>query len=368
MLRRSIMDDHLSQEVLDFVVENAPFWFPELAGNRVRLSVEHSIRRERSSLAFLRIEGGPGRPVRVVVKAELKDAPALDDRPRLGIGPHDVSGKHHLEWKGLVTAWEEFGTGRHPGLGAARPLAHLPEARTLIVSRVEDPTLRTQLVASSRLRVGRRRPDLLPAVYGLGRWLGAFHRLGPAVERVRETPEQRAGAAEGYARFLSRRHPAAAELADRLVDLQPDLDPTIPLGLGHGDFAPRNAFISAEGEVTVIDILARWRVPIYEDIAFLLVELRMAGPELLLLGHAFPAEHHRQLEESFLQGYVAETEVAVDRGALAWHLALILVDKWAAAVTRASGRGRDRVRWHLVNRRLEDETARVSAELRARVG
>jgi len=368
MLRESIMDDHPSQEVLDFVVENAPLWFPELAGNRVELLVEHSVRRERSSVAFLRLEGGPGRPVRVVVKAELEDAPALDDRPRLGIGPHDMSGKHHLEWKGLVTAWEEFGTGRHPGLRAVRPLAHLPEAGTLIVCRVEDATLRTQLVAASRLGVGRRRPDLLPALFGLGRWLGAFHRLGPAVEPARATPGQRAEVADGYARFLAHRHPAAAELARRLVGLEAELDPTVPLGLGHGDLAPRNAFISAEGEVTVIDILARWRVPVYEDIAFLLVELRMAGPELLLFGHAFPAEHHRQLEASFLQGYAAETKVAVDRGALAWYVALVLVDKWAAAVTRATGRGRDRVRWHLVNRRLEEETARVSAELRARVG
>lgn len=364
------MGDQISPEVLDFVVENAGSWFPELGGGRVHVVVERSVRKPRSSLAFLRVEdrSGSGPAHHLVAKSAVADAPALDDRPRLGIGPHDVAGKHRLEWNGLVTAWEAFGGGRHPGLGAVRPLAHLPDLGTIVVGRVDDPTLRTELVAASRLRIGRGRPDPLPAVHGLGRWLGAFHRLEPAAEPARATPSERAEAAGAYARFLAGRHPAAADLARRLVDVQADLDPTAGLGLGHGDLAPRNVFVGPTGELKVIDILARWRVPIYEDIAFLLVELRTAGPELVLLGHAFPPGTQDRLEAGFLEGYRTETGVALDAGALAWHRALVIVDKWAAAVTRRGGRGPDRLRWQLVRQRLERETARASAELRARVG
>lgn len=302
----------------------------------------------------------------MVVKTVSTGNRELADRPRLGIGPDDEAEKHQFEWRGLVTAWEAFGGGRHPGLGAVRPLAHVAEERTLIVCRVADPTLRSRLVSASRLRPGRTERNLPDAMFGLGRWLGAFHQLGRSQYPRRATRHERADVARTYARFLEHRHPRAAGLARSLAEAGTDLDSDLDLGLGHGDFAPRNAFVSASGEVKVIDILACWRVPIYEDIAFFLVELRMAGPELVLMGHAFPAPYRAQLETGFLDGYAAQSGIVLDPRALAWHIGLVVVDKWAAAVTRGPLPARQRLRHRLADRRLDEET-RASAALRARV-
>jgi hypothetical protein len=366
---RRIMDGDLAPDVVELVADGAPSWFPDLVGHEVRVVVEKRVEGNRSTLAFVRLEARtePTRVHHVVVKkAEPGDTIPPDDRPRLGIGPQTVADRHRFEWGGLVAAWGAFGAGQHPGLNAVRPIAHLPEARTLVVSRVNDSTLRQRLTAGSRLGVVRPRPDLLPAVFGLGRWLGAFHQLAPAAEPARSSRHERIEVAEAYERFLGDRHPTAAALARRLIDLEPDLDPTVVLGLGHGDFAPRNAFVGANGDVKVIDILARWRVPIYEDIAFFLTELRMSGPELVLQGRAFPPGHQARLEARFLEGYESEAGTTLDPRILAWYSGLIVVDKWTATVTRTVARGRHRIRFELATRGLGVETERTWAKLQAR--
>jgi hypothetical protein len=177
-----------------------------------------------------------------------------------------------------------------------------------------------------------------------GAWLAVFqnespHAELPARQSSREDVVERFIA---YDRFL---HDclgrAAGDGARRAAALAADVLPErLPLVVGHGDYAPRNAFQRPDGRLVVFDPLPRWAVPRLEDLARFLVAIRLLGVQLHTRGVAYAEHELAGLEHNVLDGY--RTEAKIGTAELRCYQALISLDRWSALVgDPASGwRGR----------------------------
>jgi hypothetical protein len=105
----------------------------------------------------------------------------------------------------------------------------------------------------------------------------------------------------------------------------------MPLGLGHGDFAMRNVLVD-HGRIVVMDTRARWRAPVFEDLAQMIVALRANRPQLLSQGALFDGHGLRRLENALLTGYFGGS--TVPRLEINLFIVLVLLDLWSAAVER----------------------------------
>jgi hypothetical protein len=126
----------------------------------------------------------------------------------------------------------------------------------------------------------------------------------------------------------------------------------LPLAVGHGDYAPRNMFVSADARVTVFDPLPRWMVPRYEDVCRFMVSLRLLGVQVHTRGAAIDERRIEEHERQVLTGYLAD-----DHSCLAQvrsYQLLILLDKWSALVA-ASQSGRS------LNRRVQRASLRLAS-------
>lgn len=207
---------------------------------------------------------------------------------------------------------------------------------------IDQPTLRQLLWKAARFAAPVKGMELDRAFRHAGAWLREFHHLpqeenGPAT--LRATREDVAEAFTAYGEFLGKRLSAdrffedvVATAAAHSVRLLPTV---LPLGLGHGDFAPRNIFVSPNCCVTVIDMIGKWRVPIYEDIAYFLTALRTSAPQRLTFGLALDPHHLERYENELLTGYFGDQPVP--RGGITVFHLLVTLDKWSSFTYRRSG-------------------------------
>lgn len=354
-------------DVPSLVATRAAAWYPELAGRDLQTSVEHHSRRPQSEIVVVRVTDGVAAR-KVLVKAVFPLAGVsgvsgafATERPRLGLSSAaDLADKHRYEWRALERAWRAMTAGA-PGLDAVRPLAHLDDDRTIILEYLPAATLRDRLWHGSRIDPRTRETELPTLLRRVGRWIATFHDLGDDVEAKRSTAGGLAEAAAEYGRFLTGHEPAHA-LAGPVASALAGLSEPLRLGLGHGDLAPRNVFVDRAGAVTIIDPLGRWRVPVEEDLAALLIDLRTSGAQTVLGGRAFPRSTLAALEAAFLEGY-GENGVPVDRPRLEAVTGLVLLDRWAATLSRPTPTARSRATMALVRRRLSAETQQLLARL-----
>jgi aminoglycoside phosphotransferase (APT) family kinase protein len=147
-------------------------------------------------------------------------------------------------------------------------------------------------------------------------------------------------------------------VADVIRQRATKLLPTkLPLGLVHGDFAPRNIFIGAGSHVTVIDSLGQYRAPIYEDLAYLLVELLSGATRLRHRGLPRSTAELASMRAELLSGYGIADDVILSIFELR-----ALLDKWRSLAQRSRSsnlRGRatrmtDTLRRFIVARRVND--------------
>ena len=163
------------------------------------------------------------------------------------------------------------------------------------MSFVDAPTLRSALLALSRLRRSRGRLDDAVAGCALaGSWLRTFQeRSGESDRPVRQgSREEVIHQLRAYGEFLDSRpwRRVATAGAARVTQLLPH---ALPVTVGHGDFAPRNMLLR-DGLLTVIDPLPRWQVPVYDDLCRFLVGIRLIGEQVHTHGLAFGVRHARR--------------------------------------------------------------------------
>ena len=241
----------------------------EVAPEEVEVDVVPGGRRVRARLNRLEVAVA-GRHLSVIVKeTSLADAPearGAGDRPRLTV-VEDTHERHRWEYLGLRAAEERVEALRDPRFAVLRAIDHLPAQRAFLIEDVPHPTLRDLLTGPARLTPsGRRR--IRAALENAGAWLREFHNLpagDPDAPPLRARPAEVEAALREQAEFAGR--PATAIEEGALPD-------PLPLGLWHADFAPRNVFVTPTGAVAGFDMAARRRAPIYEDIAYFLMNLR----------------------------------------------------------------------------------------------
>jgi hypothetical protein len=327
-------------------------WFPELRTASVRVRLRHTMERPRCRL--FRLDLDDGRTTRpVVVKARHSDTrlrrpDRFEDRPVLApvrlLSDEDTGRR---EYDGLVLLRDalspELGSRR---FGVLRPLAWLPEHAAIVTDFVEQPTLRTRLLATSRLHPWSGEP--LPGTpwRNAGAALRRFHDQPTSLSLPprAETPGQVGTLYRQFAEFLLERTgplPVLAELASCGPELAArSLPSDLPLGTGHGDFVANNLFTGDGGEITVFDPLPMWRVPRHQDLATLLVGLRVLPVQAASRGLALPGAVLDRYEAALVAGYSGDDSADERGSALAAFQLLVLLDKWSALVSRGPRTGR----------------------------
>lgn len=253
-------------------------------------------RRVRARLNRLEVTAA-GQQLRLIVKetslAEAPEARGGGDRPRLTV-IEDTHERHRWEYFGLRAIEERVEATRDPRFAVLRAIDHLPAQRAFLMEDVPYPTLRDLLAGPARLMPSGRR-QIATATANAGAWLREFHAL-PAGDA--DAPPLRMRAAEVEAALheqaeFAERHGGGRAVQRATADAVAAIaagalpDP-LPLGLWHADFAPRNVFVTPAGAVAGFDMAARRRAPIYEDVAYFVMNLRRVrsrGADRFLAGY-----------------------------------------------------------------------------------
>jgi hypothetical protein len=323
------------------LVEHAPAYFADLAGG-AQVALRRRNRRATSTLyEFELTNGHGGHSVLVKVPAAGSAAPAPLDALRRGeaIDPMRMS---EAEYAALALIHRSFGGLGDPRFGTVAPLDLLEEDRALVMSKAADPPLGVALLRAHRLRPGAPPDDLQVVLRNTGAWLARYHGLpAPPEARLRQPTRSEFIAFIGRLTAYLAVHdgrPALFEEAEARIAAvaRARLPPELPLGVAHGDFAPRNVLIGAGGRVTVIDATARWSAPIYDDLGDFVFALRTARPHVYTGGLLFGSAALAAWEDAFLDGYFDGGPRPL--AALKLFEAQALLNKWAAVRSRAPAR------------------------------
>ncbi|WP_164100508.1 phosphotransferase [Candidatus Laterigemmans baculatus] len=263
--------------------------------------------------------------------------PVADDRPRL-FPKAQPEWKSRFEFRAMSAIEQHVAGLDDPRFGAVRVLELLPDQQSLVLEKVSEKSLGRWLFWAS-LRPSRHAPGgpLDQALRNAGAWLRRYHEL-PALEHTQPRGGSREEFLDPLARlceFLARatRDGSLArlglELTARATAILP---PRFPLGLGHGDYAPRNVLAGPTGRIRVIDTLARWRAPIYEDLSQFLTALKASAPQVLSHGLLCRPQLAAHFERQFLSGYFEGDRIPLDRIRL--FECLTLMERWAAMTYR----------------------------------
>ena len=338
-------------------------WYPD-ADPRTTVALVDVDPRARAHLTRIRVTPPDGSPWLLVVKAAGSD-PQTDtaDRPRL-VELTEPEIRVQFEYDALRIVEDRIQALGDPTLASIRPLGLLPDAGAVVMEAFDGRPLH-HLLLRGRLA---RDPALRPAraARTAGHWLRVFHDTVPSGQPVRQqTRADVVTAFEALGAYLSERSGRSdiGAIARAGIEAVSHLPDPLPTALSHGDFAPRNILVDPAGRVAVIDLLARWQAPRYEDLAGFLIALQTNRANALTQGVAFgPALGG--LERQFLDGYFGSTPVP--RAAIRVYELLLVLDKWAARASRVDDRPglRDR----LIERHVAGRSRRLAHRLRVGSG
>lgn len=250
----------------------------------------------------------------------------------------DTEDRHRLQYTALKTIYDYFMGLDKKQLGAIRVLDYLPHYQAIFTEGSSDTALRQLFLRRNRLRSLFARDDLSVAFQNVGIWLRIYHTM-PKEKDVKVRYSHRddyIAAITKLTEFLGKAlqdEPFFQKVASITINKCREVLPeSLPLGLGHGDFAMRNIFIGENSRVTVFDTFAKWRTPIYEDIGYFLTDLKMSSIQILSQGLAFRPDELAAYEHSFLKGYFENEPIPY--AALWLYETLALLDKWSSALSK----------------------------------
>ena len=356
--------DSLLETVLDELRPRLPEWYPDVAPD-ADIVVANDDERAIARVVRITAPRSSGAPVELIAKIHAPREPvaAPDDRPRL-VPMTDPELRRGLEFDALKFVEARLREVADDRLEAVRALGVLPSSGALVMEVFESEPFHRVL---ARKALGGEDPGRSTTIAALaGRWLRILHDSPATTTLIRQGHRAEiVEAFESYLRYLtaetgrdlSRVVKAGVEAAGRLPD-------PLPTVLSHGDFAPRNILVGRSGRVAVIDLLARWQSPPYEDLATFLVALQTnranAATRGLLFGRAA-----KRLEPAFLKGYFGLEPVP--RDAIRIYELLLVLDKWAARSHRSRTHGLlARIRDRLIDGHFEAHSRRLARQLGGR--
>jgi hypothetical protein len=321
-------------------------------------------RREASILYLYEASAAEHRYI-VLVKMPLKrdvveDGPGQmqavqGDRPRL-VPAAEASEKYLLEYRALSAIQDYFNRLGDKRFGTVQVLDFLPEWQALVMEYSPDISLRELLHRESRVRSLGAASVLDVPFRNAGAWLRAYHALpdadlgNPRYATRQEYIDTTVLMVDYLARKLG--HTAFFNHLRRAVESKAHevLPENPPLGLGHGDYAMRNILVGPTSRVTVLDTLARWRVPVYEDIGYFLAELKASKLQALTQGMAFSPSVLERYEREFLTGYYGQEPIP--GAAIRLYELQAMLDRWGRAVEASTQQAstKDRLQLRLAGR------------------
>ncbi len=311
--------------------------YPDLSADAVIDVVEHD-QRALVHLLHVKVTSAGGGTRSLIVKSNGPVGPS-EDRPRL-VSRVDPAERLPLEFKALRLVEARLATIGDPTLTAVRAIGILPRSDALVMETFE------WTATPSRARPGTlaaRSGDALRAPRGGGRTLapGAPRERGrrPAGAPADPAGDRRSVPALGtYLAPRMRSHDVEG-FVEAGIEAASTLPDQLPLVVSHGDFAPRNILVDRSGRIAVIDLLARWQAPPYEDLAGFLVALHTSRANAVTRGVVFGRALDR-LEPAFLTGYYGSE--AVPRSAIRVYELLLVLDRWASRSSREARMRRSR--------------------------
>jgi hypothetical protein len=367
----------LVDELSTIVAAEGGAWFPDLGDTG--LSVRFHSGATRARCYLYRFEVGTAtssRPVAVKVRhsqAELRRTERHDDRPVLApvrtVSDHDEARR---EYQGLQLIRDAVSDDTDR-FGVVRPLAWLPRHPGFVTDYVDQPTLRTVLLSTSRAHPWTRGRLGDAPWENAGAWLRRFHDhpSAQALPAPVSTAPEVGDRYRRYADFLQARIGRRSVL-DELRSCGPALAESalpaqLPLRTGHGDFVATNLFTTPTGRITGFDPLPLWRLPVYQDLATLVIGLRVLPVQAAAQGFAFDRQRLATYEAALLRGYFGEEPVP--RPAVQAFQLLVLLDRWSARVALRSRREGARRRFQEAGVRLTSRHYEAEARgLLARLG
>lgn len=332
------------EELLEFVRRRAAHYYPHLCGRSFDVRLKSRCRRRNSTLYRVELEGPEFRrallvkvPFSLGSSRHNRPVGGRPDRPRLY--PKSVPQvKSTLEHLAMSRIASHFGQLNDHRLGAVRMLDATPSGSAVVMEQVPAINLNTMLRCPDWLPGPLGGRPLDPVMHHTGRWLSLYHEL-PPLPHTRDRTACRSDYLEATARFARylMRHESNGRrflaLRQRIVGAAERILPEwLPLALAHGDFAPRNVLVGPDRRVTVIDTLARWRAPVYEDLAHFVIALKASGPQVASGGWWHQQAVRRQYERQFLQSYFADRAIAWPQ--IRAFEALLILESWAGVVYR----------------------------------
>ncbi len=352
------MDSHLAT-VLGELRPELPGWYPDVAPDAA-LTIDNDDARAAARVVRVAVPRAGGAAVELVVKIDTpRPSPDVDDRPRL-VPTTGLADRRQLEFEALRFVESRLKEVNDERFHAVRALGVLPASNALVME-VFDSEPFHRMLARHALNRTRPGPDAVAAL--AGRWLRILHESPAPTPLVRQQDRAEIVAAFlAYGEYLaSMTDRDLADIVTAGADAAARLPDPLPVVLSHGDFAPRNILVGRSGKLAVIDLLARWKSPPYEDIATFLVALQTnranAATQGMLFGRAA-----RRLEPAFLTGYYGSEPVP--RDAIRVYELLLVLDKWAARIHRNKTLGPiARLREHLIDSHFESHSRRLARRL-----
>lgn len=317
-----------------------------LEAGRIEVELRSKNERPLATVYFFRVRLGQRERDLVVkvVERQKSTASRRDDErgpadfPRLGLLA-DPDRRFQFERRTLTAIHSYFAELGDERFGSIRVLDSIPECLATVMEKAEGVSLRALLLRRAFKRYPSGGEELATELLNSGAWLARYHEFVKTdhARPRRTTRDDFVASIWELTAYLSRSLGMSdlfQQVARRTEEVAVDILPfQLPLGLSHGDFAPRNVIVHPSGRVTILDTQGRWRVPIYEDIACFLVGMKSIGPQVVSLGLAFSRGHLRCYEESFLRGYFGEGRVALAAVRL-FEIESVLA-RWASAASLA---------------------------------
>lgn len=254
------------------------------------------------------------------------------DRPRFSPAIDPVA-KLGFEYAALRRVHDHLSTVGDPRFASIRPLDHFESESTIVIEHFPARTLRQLLLATS-LR-SRTAPNLDVTLDRVGAWLRELHALAgdASTSASQQVRKEALAELDSFVDFLDGRAPdrTLAAIRNASETISEALTAPVPIAPGHGDFAPRNVFVTPAGQVCVFDIMGHEQ-PIFEDLACFFVDLRTSGLQLLPRPLSHSEEQIDALERSLLRGYF--TADGVPHSTVAAYSLLGVLDRWVSLVHR----------------------------------
>ncbi len=340
--------------------ERCGSYFADFPNPEVRLIEE----RRRPQSLLLRCELIAGEALRrVIVKVPTAASPlgeSANEVPRVAPLP-DPRLKPRMEYLALKQIYAHFAELNDPRFGAVRVLDMWADTNATVMEEARGSNLRSLLSHATRFHPNADR--LIPLLESAGAWLARFQGLPP-----HELCRLRGGTRDEFLESIARMTEFLAARSDRSglivsagrtlrVAALSRLPDSIPLGLSHGDFAPRNVLVGEQRTVTVIDTLARFEAPIYEDLGYFLNDLHTARLQTCALGAMYSPRFLSACRDALLRGWSRDEYVS---RIVSLFEAQALLDRWCA---RVGGRSLGRPEFFLTGMHFSRRLRHLCSEL-----